>query len=107
MKTRRSVLRDFFIGSLILLVKPARVLAMDSKQAENIFIVSAGVDLRLPPKPKHGDRVYVKVTAESLKATTKIIYEGISIAGQNEDLVLDTIANVRFTFDRHKKSWVI
>ncbi len=74
-------------------------------QANTAYTVSGGERLAFPGNASKGDRIGLAVTAESLLRPAVVLYRGIPLLGAREDLQLDSLGNVLFTFYGQWAGW--
>lgn len=66
--------------------------------------VQQGQQILLPSKPKDGDTIFLAIESSEIKKPAVIKYQGLPILGDREDLILDSIANIKLTF-RTNSGW--
>lgn len=61
--------------------------------------------MELPRLPKAGDSVCLIVEGKALANPSKIVFTGVPIAGDREDLVLDSLGIFNFSYNGARKKW--
>lgn len=60
--------------------------------------VKQGQQIHLPMKPEDGDSIFLVIESNEIKKPAVIKFQGQPILGDNEDLILDSIANIKLSF---------
>lgn len=75
--------------------------------AGEMVMVQAGMSLFLPPTPQDGDTVILIVRGSSLAQPGVVNFSSAKIAGDLEDLELDSMANVQLTYRASSDDWTL
>ncbi len=109
---RRLFLATFIVGAPASMATSLNLkgLLNTSKQqielkAGDVVIAKSDTNLMLPRNPKNGDSVQIVVENSTLHRPCTIQYETHAIVGDNEALVLDSIANFRLVFNARSDNW--
>tara|TARA_R110002072_G_scaffold64203_5_gene159731 strand:- start:70168 stop:70527 length:360 start_codon:yes stop_codon:yes gene_type:complete len=62
--------------------------------------------ISLPVNPVHGDSVFIAINGDSLDQPASIKYDGHPILGDKEDLILDSLANLKLTY-KSNAGWLL
>ena len=63
--------------------------------------------LHLPEKANDGDVIYLEISADSLRVPSVLKSQTAAILGEKDDLVLDTISNIRLPYSVSSNEWVL
>ena len=74
-------------------------------KAGDIYIAQAGKVVALPTNPVNGDQLHVVVDTSSVLKPCRLEAMGAKVAGDRNGLVLDTLANIRLTYDANTRDW--
>ena len=109
---RRSFLATFIVGVPVSMASSLNFkdLLNNPKQAihlksGDIVVAKSGQNLCLPKNAVDGDSVHIVVENSTLHEPCTIQYETQSILGDNEPLVLDSIANFKLVYNSKSSNW--
>ena len=68
---------------------------------------ASGESITLPARAKKGDQICLIVQAESLNTPAKVLSLGERIAGDKEDLILDSLGIFHLTYEGQRAGWTL
>jgi len=110
---RRKLLQKIALLSLTApFVSKLRVTSISSKGLKNNLVsdINEAASFRsylLPDRPQIGETIYFHVPQKSLRFPSKIKYTNYKIAGDKDDLILDSLANISLCFRGENEGWVL
>lgn len=100
--------RDFFVIFSAVLA-PIPFLNFKSQiinlKLNSSHVVNPNTQLTLPTNAKKGNFVHLVVPAESMYRPAEILFEGVSILEEKENLRLDSFGLFKLQFQGQRKGW--
>lgn len=110
---RRKLLQKIALLSVTApIISKLRVTALPSSELKYSLVLqeneaSSFKVYVLPQNPKKGETVYFHIPQKSLRFPSRIKYTNHTIAGEKDDLILDSLANISLCFKSEKLGWVL
>ncbi len=94
------------------IISKLRVTNIPSSKLKNNLVsdINEASSLRtyvLPNSPKEGETVYFHIPQKSLRFPSRIKYKHHKIAGEKDDLILDSLANICLKFKNENEGWIL
>lgn len=91
-------------NSQVVIARNMRKRSHDLKVGD-IYAAEEDTAINLPFNPQDGDFVYITIRSDSVENPALIEFYDTKIAGQREPLILDSLANIKLTYNSATNNW--